>query len=492
MPFEPDPFPMPDILPSASYSFTMRLYIENKPGRLARVINVIADLEADPGAVDVVKVEGKYKVRDLTVSARDENHAQSIVEAVWKIDGVRVHNVSDRVFLMHLGGKIRIQNKIPVDTRDTLSMAYTPGVGRVCRAIANDKEKANTLTIKGNSVAVVSDGSAVLGLGNIGPEAAMPVMEGKAMLFKEFADVDAYPICLDTQNTEEIIQAVKWISPGFGAINLEDISAPRCFEIEERLREELDIPVFHDDQHGTAVVVLAAVMNALRLVGKTMENARMVVVGAGAAGSAIAKILLSAGATNLICCDKPGILTREMSGELDDHKAWLAANTNPENRSGSVSDALKGADLVIGVSGPGTIPVEAVREMAKDPIVFALANPDPEIQPEMIGDVARIIATGRSDYPNQINNVLAFPGIFRGALKARATAITEPMKLAAAHAIAVCIGEAELSEDYIIPSVFNKQVVRRVAQAVRDAAYESGVALRPGKAKQSLPTNLSE
>ncbi|MEX1213301.1 MAG: NAD-dependent malic enzyme [Balneolaceae bacterium] len=483
---------MPDIQPSASYSFTMRLYIENLPGRLARVINVIADLEADPGAVDVVKVEGKYKVRDMTVSARGEDHAQSIVEAVRKIEGVRVHNVSDRVFLMHLGGKIRIQNKVPVDTRDTLSMAYTPGVGRVCRAIANDKEKANTLTIKGNSVAVVSDGSAVLGLGNIGPEAAMPVMEGKAMLFKEFANVDAYPICLDTQNTEEIIQAVKWISPGFGAINLEDISAPRCFDIESRLREELDIPVFHDDQHGTAVVVLAAVMNAFRLVGKTLEDSRIVVVGAGAAGSAIAKILLSAGADNLICCDKPGILTREMASELDEHKAWLATNSNPENRSGSVRDALQGADLVIGVSGPGTIPAQAVREMASDPIVFALANPDPEVQPEEIGDIARIIATGRSDYPNQINNVLAFPGIFRGALKARATAITEPMKLAAAYAIAGCIDETELSEDYIIPSVFNKQVVRRVAQAVRDAAYESGVALRPGKARQALPTNLSE
>lgn len=483
---------MPDIQPSASYSFTMRLYIENKPGRLARVINVIADLEADPGAVDVVKVEGQYKVRDLTVSARGETHAQSIVEAVRKIDGVRVHNVSDRVFLMHLGGKIRIQNKVPVDTRDTLSMAYTPGVGRVCRAIANDKEKANTLTIKGNSVAVVSDGSAVLGLGNIGPEAAMPVMEGKAMLFKEFADVDAYPICLDTQDTEEIIQAVKWISPGFGAINLEDISAPRCFEIETRLREELDIPVFHDDQHGTAVVVLAAVMNAFRLTGKSLDTSRIVVVGAGAAGSAIAKILLSAGAGNLICCDKPGILTREMAGELDEHKAWLANNSNPENCSGSVSDALQGADLVIGVSGPGTIPVDAVRKMGKDPIVFALANPDPEVQPEMIGDIARIIATGRSDYPNQINNVLAFPGIFRGALRARATAINEPMKLAAAYAIAGCISETELSEDYIIPSVFSKQVVRRVAQAVRDAAHKSGVALRPGKAKQPFPTNLSE
>jgi len=475
---------MPDIQTSASYSFTMRLYIENKPGRLARVINVIADLEADPGAVDVVKVEGQYKVRDLTVAARDEKHARAIVEEVKKVDGIRVHNVSDRVFLLHLGGKIRIENKVPVDTRDVLSMAYTPGVGRVCMAIARDKEKANTLTIKQNSVAVVSDGSAVLGLGNIGPEAAMPVMEGKVMLFKEFANIDAYPICLNTQDTEEIIKAVKWIAPGFGGINLEDISSPRCFEIEERLKAELDIPVFHDDQHGTAVVVLAALINALKLVKKKLKKIRIVVVGAGAAGVAITKILLAGGAKKIICCDRPGILHLGIIGELDASKAWLAKHTNPDGLTGTVEDALKGADLVIGVSGPDTIPAAAVKTMAKDPIVFALANPDPEVRPEHISDVARIIATGRSDYPNQINNVLAFPGIFRGALDARAASITEEMKLAAANAIAGCIDEKDLSEDYIVPSVFNKQVVRKVSLAVKNAAYESGVAKRPGKAKK--------
>lgn len=474
---------MNNIQTSASYSFTMRLYIENKPGRLANIFNVIADLEADPGAVDVVKVEGKYKVRDLTVSARDEEHARAIVKEVRKIDGVKVHNVSDRVFLLHLGGKIRIQNKVPVDTRDVLSMAYTPGVGRVCESIAADKEKAHTLTIKQNTVAVVSDGSAVLGLGNIGPEAAMPVMEGKAMLFKEFANVDAWPICLDTQDTEEIINAVKWIAPGFGGINLEDISAPRCFEIEERLRDALDIPVFHDDQHGTAVVVMAAVLNSLKLVKKKLSDIRIVIVGSGAAGVAITKILMAGGAKNIICCDRQGILSRDIAKDLDDSKRWLAEQTNPDNRTGSTGDAIKGADLVVGVSGANTISPSDIEKMNSDPIVFALANPTPEVQPEHISSVARIIATGRSDYPNQINNVLAFPGIFRGALDARASAINEAMKIAAANAIANCIDEKDLSADYIIPSVFSKQVVRRVAVAVRDAAFQSGVAQRPVKPK---------
>ncbi len=467
---------MNEIQPSVSYSFTMRLYIENKPGMLAKVLNVIAEQKGDPGAVDVVKVEGNYKVRDLTVSTRDEVHSQAIVKAVKKIDGVKVRNVSDRVFLLHLGGKIRIQNKVPVDTRDALSMAYTPGVGRVCQAIAEDKEKARTLTIKQNSVAVISDGSAVLGLGNIGPEAAMPVMEGKAMLFKEFADIDAYPICLQTQDTEEIISAVQWISPGFGGINLEDISAPRCFEIENRLKEVLDIPVFHDDQHGTAVVTLAATINALKVVGKKLSGLRTVIVGSGAAGVAIAKILLEAGVEEIYCTDRRGIISHDREEELNSSKRWLADHTNPGNTRGTVIDAATGADLIIGVSGPGTIPLEAVQKMAEDPIVFALANPVPEIMPEEIQSVARIIATGRSDYPNQINNVLAFPGLFRGALDARASEINEAMKLAAAHAIADTIDEEALSEEYIIPSVFNKQVVRRVARAVKEAAHESGVA----------------
>lgn len=311
---------MSEIHPTVSYSFTMRLYIENKPGMLAKVLNTIADMKGDPGAVDVVKVEGNYKVRDLTVSARDDHQASSIVSEIKKIEGIQVKNVSDRVFLLHLGGKIRIQNKVPVDTRDALSMAYTPGVGRVCNAIAKDKEKAHTLTIKQNSIAVVSDGSAVLGLGNIGPEAAMPVMEGKAMLFKEFADIDAYPICLDTQNVDEIVKAVEWMSPGFGGINLEDISAPRCFEIEDRLKESLDIPVFHDDQHGTAVVVLAATINALKVVGKRLKDTHVVIVGAGAAGVAIIKILKNAGVERILCCDSTGIISKNRMADLNDSK----------------------------------------------------------------------------------------------------------------------------------------------------------------------------
>jgi len=470
---------MSEIQPSVSYSFTMRLYIENQPGMLAKVMNAIADHKGDPGAVDVVKVDGKYKVRDLTVSARDEKHSKEIVNAVKKIEGIKVRNVSDRVFLMHLGGKISIENKVPVNTRDALSMAYTPGVGRVCQAIAEDKEKAHTLTIKQNSVAVVSDGSAVLGLGNIGPEAAMPVMEGKAMLFKEFADVDAYPICLDTQDTEEIINAVKWIAPGFGGINLEDISAPRCFEIERRLKEMLDIPVFHDDQHGTAVVTHAATINALKVIGKKLKDIRVVIVGAGAAGVAIIRILLEAGVKEILCCDRKGIINKDQISGINPSKTWIAENTNSGNLSGDVVKASKGADLLIGVSGPGIISREAVEKMAKDPIVFALANPVPEIMPEEISSIARIIATGRSDYPNQINNVLAFPGLFRGALDARSSDINEEMKLAAAKAIADCIEDVDVSEEYIIPSVFNKQVVRRVSKAVKEAAFDSGAARRP-------------
>lgn len=470
---------MSEVQPSVSYSFTMRLYIRNKPGMLAKVLKEIAQRKGDPGAVDVVKVAGKYKIRDLTVSARDEDHSKSIVEAIKKIDGVKVRNVSDRVFLLHLGGKIRVQNKVPVDTRDSLSMAYTPGVGRVCEAIAENKEKVHTLTIKDNSVAIVSDGSAVLGLGNIGPEAAMPVMEGKAMLFNEFGGVDAYPICLDTQDTDEIVKAVKWMSPGFGGINLEDISAPRCFEIEEKLKKELDIPVFHDDQHGTAVVTLAATINALKVVDKEMSNLRVVIVGAGAAGVAITKILKEAGVEEILCCDSKGIINKDRLENLNSSKAWLAQNTNNGNEAGSVSEAATNADLLIGVSGPGTVPKEAIKKMADDPIVFALANPEPEIRPEEIHSIARIIATGRSDYPNQINNVLAFPGIFRGALDARASDINEAMKLAAAHAIAECIDEEGLGEEYIIPSVFDSSVVDKVSEAVQNAAYESGVARRP-------------
>ena len=379
---------------------------------------------------------------------------------------------------MHLGGKIRIQNKVPLTTRETLSMAYTPGVARVCMAIHNDKRKAGTLTIKHNSVAVVSDGTAVLGLGDIGPEAGMPVMEGKAMLFKEFANIDAYPICLATKNTDDIVNAVKWISPGFGAVNLEDISAPRCFEIEERLKKELDIPVFHDDQHGTAVIVLAATLNALKLIKKKLRDLRILIVGAGAAGVAVTKMLLSAGARDIVICDSQGIISRNRLPGLNSSKAWLAKNTNPRNLTGDLEIGASGAHLFVGVSGPGVFPVRALKKMAKKPVVFALANPVSEIMPEEAAPYAKIIATGRSDYPNQINNALGFPGIFRGALDARAREINEPMKLAAANAIAGCITDDELSEEYIVPSIFNKQVVRRVAAAVESTAYDTGVARR--------------
>lgn len=471
---------MAQLSPSVSYQFTMRLRIRNKVGMLAVVLQTVAKQKGDPGAVDVVHADHEFKVRDLTVNARDDAHAKAIVNAVRKLKGITVVNVSDRVFLMHLGGKIHIQNKIPLTTRDALSMAYTPGVARVCLAIAEDKRKVNTLTIKHNSVAVVSDGSAVLGLGNIGPEGAMPVMEGKAMLFKEFADIDAYPICLQTQNVEEIISAVKWISTGFGGINLEDISAPRCFEVEQRLKRELDIPVFHDDQHGTAVVVLAATLNALKIIKKKLKEIRIVILGAGAAGVAVTKILLAAGARDIICCDRKGIICRRRLPDLDPSKAWLARYTNSRDIGGGLADAASGAHLFIGVSGPGLFSVRALKKMARDPIVFALANPVPEIMPEEAARCARIIATGRSDYPNQINNVLAFPGIFRGALDARASDINEPMKLAAATAIAGCISGDELSEEYIVPSVFNRQVSRRVAHAVEAAAHDSGVAKRRG------------
>jgi len=469
---------MSTIATSVSYSFTVRLRIDNRFGMLARVLQTVARAKGDPGAVDVVRAEREYKVRDLTVSARDDAHAKIILAELRKLRGIKVLQVSDRVFLLHLGGKIRVQNKVPLNTRDALSMAYTPGVARVCLAIAEDKRKANTLTIKHNSVAIVSDGTAVLGLGDIGPEAAMPVMEGKAMLFKEFGNIDAYPICLRTKEVDEIVNAVKWISTGFGGINLEDISAPRCFEIESRLKQELDIPVFHDDQHGTAVVVLAAALNAMKLTQRKLSAIKILIAGAGAAGVAVAKMLLVAGARQIISCDREGIICRRRLGELNFSKAWLAEHTNSRNLSGTVEDAARGAHLFIGVSGPGVFTLKALKKMAKNPIVFALANPVPEIMPERAERYARIIATGRSDYPNQINNVLAFPGIFRGALDARARDINEPMKLAAAKAIAGCIAPEELSEEYIVPSVFNKTVATRVARAVAAAARQSGVAQR--------------
>jgi len=464
-------------IPSASYSFTLRVEFPHRAGSLGRILTVIGDADGMVGAVDIVRMREDRTVRDITVNARDSGHGQSVVEAVEVLPEVKVVNISDRTFLMHLGGKIEVRSKLQIRTRDDLSMVYTPGVARVCRAIHDDPERAFNLTIKRNTVAVVSDGTAVLGLGDIGPRAAMPVMEGKAALFKQFANVDAFPICLDTKDTDEIVATVKALAPGFGGINLEDISAPRCFEIEERLKKDLDIPVFHDDQHGTAVVVLAALINSLKIVDKKVEDLRLVVNGVGASGVACAKIIMAAGVTNVVGCDSKGIV-HEGREDLNPAKRWFAENTNPEGRTGDLSEAIRGADLFLGLSAPNVLTVEDLKTMNEDPIIFAMANPDPEIRPEVAMGHARIIATGRSDYPNQINNVLCFPGIFRGALDVRAREIDEEMKLAAAHAMAEVIPEEELSEDYIIPSVFDERVAPAVAEAVSEKARETGMARR--------------
>lgn len=437
----------------------------------------ISNAGGDVVAMDVHHVESNHTVRDITVSVRSDEDLETVVQALQRRSGVSILNYSDRTFLLHLGGKIGTALKMPVKNRDDLSMVYTPGVARVCEAIHADKSKAFQLTIKRNTIAVVTDGSAVLGLGNIGPEAAAPVMEGKAMLFKQFADLDAFPICLDTQDTEEIIQIVKAIAPIFGGINLEDISSPRCFEIENRLRAELNIPVFHDDQHGTAVVMLAGLLNALKIVGKRMEDLYVVVSGVGAAGVACTKILQASGVKDVVGCDRRGIIER---GQAYDNpiKQWYAENTNAEHRTGSLGDAVRNADVFVGVSGPGILTVEHVQSMARDPIVFAMANPTPEILPEVAEPFVRVMATGRSDYPNQINNVLCFPGIFRGALDVRASEINEEMKLAAARAIAECVPANQLNEQYIIPSVFNSQVTESVRRSVAEAAISTGVARR--------------
>jgi malate dehydrogenase (oxaloacetate-decarboxylating) len=462
---------------SASYSFTMRLELPQQAGTFARVATVIGEEAAMLGAIDLVRVDRGGVVRDVTVACADAAHADRVVAAVRRIPGVTVASVSDRTFLMHKGGKIEVVPKLPIRTRDDLSMAYTPGVARVSQAIAGDPEAAWALTVKGSTVAVVSDGTAVLGLGDIGPMAAMPVMEGKAMLFKELAGVDAFPLCLDTTDVDAIVAIVKGVAPTFGGINLEDIAAPRCFEIERRLREELEIPVFHDDQHGTAIVVLAALLNALRVVGKRVEDVRVVVVGAGAAGQACARIMLAEGVSDLVVCDVGGVL-HPVRTDLDADARTLAERTNPRGVTGSADDALAGADVFVGVSAPRAVSPEAVRTMAPGAVVFAMANPVPEVQPEEVGADVAIMATGRSDYPNQINNVLAFPGVFRGALDVRARTIDEDMKAAAARAIAGVIGEDELHPEYIVPSVFNRAVAPAVAEAVAAAAVATGSARR--------------
>ncbi len=461
--------------PSASYSLTMRLKINNVTGTLGRVTSRIGDLGGDIGAIDIAGVGKNHIIRDITVNVRDQEHGDDIIKELKKMDVLEVVHVSDRTFLMHLGGKIRINSKVPLKTRDDLSMAYTPGVARVCMAIHDNPESVYNLTIKGNTVAIVSDGTAVLGLGDIGPEAAMPVMEGKAMLFKEFGRIDAFPICLATKDTEEIIRTVKYIAPAFGGINLEDISAPRCFEIEERLKKELNIPVFHDDQHGTAVVVLAALLNAVKLVKKEIKDLKIVVTGIGAAGVACSKMIMAAGGKNIIGFDRTGAIHKGRTEGMNYMKHWFAAHTNPTGFKGTLAEALEGADLYMGLSGPGTIEAKALAKMNRDAIVFAMANPTPEVMPEEAAPYVRIMATGRSDYPNQINNVLCFPGMFRGALDCHATDINEEMKLAAAHAIANVIPEEELSEDYIIPGVFNTAVAEAVAREVKKAAIRTGV-----------------
>jgi malate dehydrogenase (oxaloacetate-decarboxylating) len=469
MPDSARPRPAPT---SASYSITVRLYAVPEGSVVGRLATTVTEAGGMVTAIDVSESRHDRITIDVTCSAVNGEHAEEIVAALRALDGVEVHRVSDRTFLLHLGGKISVESRVPLKTRDDLSMAYTPGVGRVSLALAEHPEDVSKLTIKGNSVAVVTDGSAVLGLGNIGPGAALPVMEGKAALFKRFANIDAWPICLDTQDVDEIVQTVRLIAPGFGGINLEDISAPRCFEVEARLRACLDIPVFHDDQHGTAIVVLAALTNALRCVRKGLASVRVVVSGGGAAGTAIVDLLLAAGVRHLLVWDREGILS-PTDDSLSDAKRVLAAKTNPEAVTGDLHDALRGADVFIGVSAPGVLPAAWIGDMAEDPVVFALANPDPETDVDAARHYATILATGRSDYPNQINNVLAFPGVFRGLLDAKAGQVTTAMLLRAAAALASCVSDDQLNAAYIVPSVFDPSVPKAVAAAVREAAKPS-------------------
>jgi malate dehydrogenase (oxaloacetate-decarboxylating) len=452
---------------SPGYGITIR--VEGKPEfqPVAEITTIITREGAMITALDVAESQLDNVVIDVTCDAVDSNHAEKITAALTASPILKVRKVSDRTFLLHLGGKLEVQSKVPLKTRDDLSRAYTPGVARICQAIAKDPTDARRLTIKRNTVAVVTDGSAVLGLGNLGPSAALPVMEGKAALFKRFADVDAWPVCLDTQDVDEIVRTVQLIAPVYGGINLEDISAPRCFEIEARLRELLDIPVFHDDQHGTAVVVLAALDNALKLVKKNLGDCKIVLNGAGAAGTAIARLLVLAGANNIIGFDSSGVINKQRNAE-DEMRRWFIENCNKQQFSGSLHEAILGADIFIGVSAPNVLTEKDVSAMAKGAIVFALANPDPEIDPVIARKHAAVVATGRSDQPNQINNVLAFPGIFRGLLDAGAKKITDELLVACAKAIASCVSESQLNASFIVPSVFDANVVKAVATAVKE------------------------
>ncbi len=463
-----------EFLPSASNSITVRVMIENRPGMLAKVTSVIGEEGGNIGAIDIVRAEQDKLTRDITINTRSDDHAQSIVEQLRDIDGVDIVNTSDRTFLLHLGGKLDVESKSPLRTRDQLSMAYTPGVARVSESIRDTPADAHRLTIKSNTVAVVSDGTAVLGLGDIGAEAAIPVMEGKAQLLKEFAGVNGFPVCLNTTNVDEIVETVRRIAPVFGGINLEDISAPRCFAVEERLQEELDIPVFHDDQHGTAVVTVAALLNALTIVDKALADISVVMVGIGAAGTAVTEMLLQMGVQDIVGVDSSGPVTADRS-DLNAAKKRYVEMTDPDVDGETLSAVMKGTDVFIGLSAPDIIDVADLKNMARDPIVFAMANPRPEIMPEVAYPHVAVMATGRSDYPNQINNVLCFPGLFKGALDCRTAAITDEMKIAAAEAIADTIEPENLTSDYIVPSVFDQEVVERVADAVSRTAHEQGV-----------------
>lgn len=458
-----------------SLNITVRLKLSNRPGTLAKVLNVIAEEGGSLGAIDLVAASPSNVTRDLMIRLRERGHLQELVGALQNIPDVQVIHVADRVFTRHLGGKIEMAPRRRIENWEDLSLVYTPGVAVISETLAQEPEMAYKLTMKGNTVAIVTDGTAVLGLGNLGPIGALPVMEGKAVLFKQFANVDAVPICLDVHEPEKIIDTVVALAPAFGGINLEDIAAPKCFEIEEKLSHLLDIPVFHDDQHGTAIVTVAGLINALKVVGRTMDEVKVVMSGAGAAGVAIAKILLSAGVRNLIVCDRRGAISRH-NPPKDPSKAWLAEHTNFEGIQGSLKEVIAGADVFIGVSGPGLLNREDILKMSKKPVVFALANPDPEIQPEEIYDIAGVIATGRSDYANQINNALAFPGVFRGALNCHARTINDEMCLAAAYALANIITSEQLTAENIIPSVFNEEVAPAVARAVEETAERTGVA----------------
>ncbi|MEL6160169.1 MAG: NAD-dependent malic enzyme [Cyanobacteria bacterium J06627_32] len=461
---------MVSLTPNPSYSLTLRIKLPNQVSQLAAVLEAIAQAEGNLGNIDVVEKRRSYIIRDISVDAASTEAARNIEAAVRSLSHVEVQSVDDRTFALHRGGKLRVEAKIPLREPDDLAMAYTPGVGRVCVEIAKNPERVYDYTIKGNTVAIVSDGSAVLGLGNLGAAGSMPVMEGKAMLFKEFAGLDAFPICLDTQDTDEIVETVKRIAPVFGAVNLEDISAPRCFEIEKRLQADLDIPIFHDDQHGTAIVSLAALTNALKVVGKKIEEIRLVINGAGAAGLSMGRLFRRAGLQELVICDSKGIIGGDRT-DLSEAKKEFAVGA-----SGTLAEAMEDADVFMGVSAPGVVSVEMVKSMTADPIVFAMANPVPEIQPELVQDIVAVMATGRSDYPNQINNVLAFPGVIRGAVDCRAQAITTEMFLAAGNAIAALIGPDEVSANNIMPSVFDPRVAPAVSAAVQEVARASGIA----------------